>query len=453
MRIGIDIQVLRRVQSGLYYYVWNLVHSLIEADHPHQITLFLYGPRCLDTRKRLRQLRGLFQNARIEHFWDGVPLGLLSNSRAAELLGALRLFRAIDQNVVLPIWYRIETSDKIKWRADGRSLSNEVDVLHHPYGLILPVNERANVMTVPDLIPRRFPQFCEAGTIALADEAYACLDCMDVVLTFSQHSKAEVVESLGVSEDKIRVIPLAAHDQYRPLDTESRGAILAQFGLGTQPYVLYLGSLDPRKNVSRLVEGFGCLRQESPSLEHQLVLAGPRGWMTDVVFDSIARLRLQSQIKWLDHVPFDDLPALLGGADLFVYPSLYEGFGLPPLEAMACGTPVVASRATSLREVIGDAGLLVDASRVEDLAEAMHRVITDRALHAHLAAKGLARAKTFSWRETGRLTLAAYEEAATVASQGRRRPVLNRKRAQPSRQAARNWVIRRAFDVSKGMLF
>ena len=111
-----------------------------------------------------------------------------------------------------------------------------------------------------------------------------------------------------------------------------------------------------------------------------------------------------------------DLPALLGGADLFVYPSLYEGFGLPPLEAMACGTPVVASRATSLPEVIGDAGLLVDASRVEDLTEAMHRVITDRALHAHLAAKGLARAKAFSWRETGRLTLGAYEEAATLAS-------------------------------------
>jgi glycosyltransferase involved in cell wall biosynthesis len=453
MRLGIDIHVLRQVQSGLYYYVWNLVNSLVEGDHAHQITLFLYGPRCLNTRERLRQLRNAFQNARIEHFWDGAPLRLLSTSRAAELLGSPRFLRTFDKNVVLPIWHRIETSDKlpIKWRADGRSVSRRVDVFHHPYGLILPVNDRANVMTVPDLIPRHFPQFCEAWTIALADEAFACLDRMDVVVTFSQHTKAAMVESLGVSEDKIRVIPLAAHGQYRPLEEALRRPILAKLGLDAQPYVLYLGSLDPRKNVSRLVEGFGRLRQEAPSLEHQLVLAGPRGWKSDIVFDTIARLRLQSQVKWLDHVSFDDLPALLGAADLFVYPSLYEGFGLPPLEAMACGTPVVASRATSLPEVIGDAGLLVDASRVEDLTEAMHRVITDRALHAHLAAKALARAQAFSWRETGRLTLAAYEEAATLSSQGRHRPVLNRKWAQPLRQSARNWVIGRAFAVPKSM--
>jgi len=172
--------------------------------------------------------------------------------------------------------------------------------------------------------------------------------------------------------------------------------------------------------------------------------------MTDIVFDTIARLRLQSQVKWLDHIPFDNLPALIGGADLFVYPSLYEGFGLPPLEAMACGTPVVASRATSLPEVIGDGGLLVDASRLEDLTEAMHRVITDRALHAHLAAKGLARAKAFSWRETGRLTLSAYEEAAAVSVQGRRR-IVNTRQPQPTRQEAREWVIGRAFDVATRM--
>jgi ribosomal protein L39E len=192
MRIGIDIQALRGVQSGLYYYVWNLVISLVEGDHAHQITLFLYGPRCLDTRERLRNYRRDFRDARIEHFWDGAPLSLLSNSRAAELLGSPRLFRAIDQNVVLPIWHRIGTSNKLRinWRANGRRLSKGVDVFHHPYGLILPVNDRANVMTVHDLIPRHYPQFCEAGTIALAEEAFASLDRMDVVITPSQHTKA-----------------------------------------------------------------------------------------------------------------------------------------------------------------------------------------------------------------------------------------------------------------------
>lgn len=453
MRLGIDIHALRQVKSGLYSYVWNLVNALVEGDHAHQITLFLYGPRCLNTTDRLRQLGNAFQNARIEHFWDGVPLGLLSSSRAATVLGSPRFFRTLDQSVVLPIWHRIQTSSKLRvtWRPDARSLSRKVDVFHHPYGLMLPVNDRANVMTVPDLIPRHLPQFCTAGTIALAEEAFACLDRMDVILTFSQHTKAAIMESLGVPGDKIRVIPLAANAQFRPVEKESRRAVLAKLGLDTQPYVLYLGSLDPRKNVSRLIEGFGRLRQEAPSIEHQLVLAGPLGWMTDIVFDTIERLRLQSQVRWLAHVPFDELPALLGGADVFVYPSLYEGFGLPPLEAMACGTPVVASRATSLPEVVGDAALLVDASQVNEITEAMHRVITDRALHARLAAKGVARAKAFSWRETGRLTLAAYEEAATVASRNGRVTVLNRTPAQPRREAAREWVIGRAFDVPNSL--
>ena len=449
MRIGIDIHVLRHVQSGLFYYVSNLVRSLSESEHKPQITLFLYGPSCLDARERMRQLRRTFRNARVEHFWDGLPLRLFSNSLAAELLGSPQLLRTIDQNFIVPLWHRIGTSAKlgITWGRDGSRLSRKVDIVHHPCGLILPVHDRANVMTVPDLIPRHFPQLCGAGTIALAEEAYGCLDRMDVVVTFSQHTKTDVVETLGVPEEKIHVVPLAAHSQYRPLQPETRLPVLAKFGLAGRRYILYLGSLDPRKNIARLVEGFHRLRQETPALDHRLVLAGPKGWMTEGVFDTITRLGLQSQVTWLGHVPFEDLPALLGGADLFVYPSLYEGFGLPPLEAMACGTPVVASRATSLPEVIGDAGLLVDAARVEDLAEAMHRVITDRALHAALAAQGLARASTFSWRQTGHLTLAAYE-AALAGARTRPRPVPNRQRAQPLRATAREWVIGRVHYPS-----
>jgi glycosyltransferase involved in cell wall biosynthesis len=255
------------------------------------------------------------------------------------------------------------------------------------------------------------------------------------------------VDLLGIEPELIHVTPLAAHEQYRPIeDHEEVRSVLARYELAGRPYIIHVGTLEPRKNLCRLVAAFHDLKQQERGLEHQLLLVGETGWMYEPIFETIQRLRLESQVRWLDYVPFEDLPALLNGADLMVYPSLYEGFGLPPLEAMSCGTPVVTSNTTSLPEVVGDAGILVDPERKEDIAGAMWRVISDQTLQATLRAKGFTRAKEFSWERTARSTLAAYEEAYRSARQrSRPRPRGGNLKTKCWR-AMREWVVVKTID-------
>jgi glycosyltransferase involved in cell wall biosynthesis len=296
-----------------------------------------------------------------------------------------------------------------------------VDLFHHPAGLFFPLHDETNVMTVHDLIPLRFPQFCP-GAGDWFGESFSNVQEMDMLLTPSEYTKQDIVEMLEVSEERIQVTPEAAHAQYHPIsDRELVDAVLSKYDLAGRPYVLHIGMLMPTKNQAGLVKAFHHLKQEEPCLEHQLVLIGRKSEIFEPVFDAIRDLRMETQVRWLECVPFQDLPFFFNGADVFVFPSLYEGFGLPPLEAMACGTPVVASGTSSLTEVVGDAGLLVNPQDPEEVAGAMRRVLTDDRLRASLREKGLRRARTFSWEKTARLTLTSYEQARAL-SRGKRRP-------------------------------
>jgi glycosyltransferase involved in cell wall biosynthesis len=203
--------------------------------------------------------------------------------------------------------------------------------------------------------------------------------------------------------------------------------------------------MEPRKNHFRLIQAFHLLKQEDPTIEHQLILAGGKGWKFEPIFELIAALGLSQQVRWLGYVPFDHIPALLNGADVFVYPSLYEGFGLPPLEAMSCGAPVVASNTTSLPEVVGDGGLLVDPTNLEEIAGAMHRLMTDRALNADLRRRALARARMFTWENTARLTFAAYAEVFQRTEA--KPPRESGRKMQPTkiREHLRNWIVSRVM--------
>jgi glycosyltransferase involved in cell wall biosynthesis len=178
-----------------------------------------------------------------------------------------------------------------------------------------------------------------------------------------------------------------------------------------RPYILAVGNLQPRKNLLRLIEAFAQLITER-RIPHQLVLAGKAKWRESDIHRTVRRLGIEDRIVFTGRVPDEDLACLLNGAELFVYPSLYEGFGLPVLEAMACGTPVVTSNCTSIPEVAGDAALLVDPYRVDELADAIHHVLSDESLRARLREKGLARSQMFSWRQTARKTWTAYCQTA-----------------------------------------
>jgi glycosyltransferase involved in cell wall biosynthesis len=422
MHIGFDMQMLR-ASAGLYYHVWNLYRAVCATATPHRVTPFLYGHPGASEPEGVRQPGESFLRE-VHYHWEGPRLPLLSRHLRGAPALAFRAARKFDRRVVLPLWKKMAdtetaTPDRFPlarqvWHT--QSAFEEVDLFHHVCILLFPIHPKANVLTIPDMTTRRVPQFHDAKSIDFVEEAFTHAGEMDLIITSSEHTKGDVVDLLGIDEDRIRVTPLAAHEQYRRIeDPEQVEVVLAKYGLAGRPYILTLGTLEPRKNLRRLIEAFHQLKQETPSLEHSLILAGEKGWMAEPIFKTINELRLESQVKWLGKVPFEDLPALLNGADVFVYPSLYEGFGLPPLEAMACGAPVLASRATSLPEVVGDAGVLVDPYRVEEIAEGMHRVLTDRALNAALRDKALARARTFSWQRTARLTWAAYEEARGLA--------------------------------------
>jgi glycosyltransferase involved in cell wall biosynthesis len=176
-------------------------------------------------------------------------------------------------------------------------------------------------------------------------------------------------------------------------------------------YLLYVGTIEPRKNLPTLLQAYRILLDRMGHAP-TLVIAGRKGWLHSPVFRRVTELDLGGQVQFTDWIEQADLPALFSGATAFVYPSLYEGFGLPPLEAMACGTPVICSNASALPEVVGEGGLLVDPRDAGALARAMEQVLTDTSLRADLSARGLAQASKFSWERTARETLAVYDRVA-----------------------------------------
>lgn len=223
------------------------------------------------------------------------------------------------------------------------------------------------------------------------------------VLTVSDFSKVEIGDYYRVPADRIQVTKEAADPRFRVLTPGESGVDrLLEMGIRL-PYVLAVGNLQPRKNLARLVESFVRLKQESP-IPHQLVLAGKAQWKQSDLYEAIRRSGVEKDVLATGYITDDALVSLYNAADVFVYPSLYEGFGLPVLEAMACGVPVVASQTTSIPEVAGDAALLVDPLDTRELAKAIGRVLLDRPLHETLRAKGLKQAATFSWAKTARET-------------------------------------------------
>jgi glycosyltransferase involved in cell wall biosynthesis len=236
------------------------------------------------------------------------------------------------------------------------------------------------------------------------------------VIALSEHGRNDIVDTYQVSPERKSVIPLSAGDQFRPIRNEDELQRVRQTYAIKGEYMLSVGAIQPRKNLSRLVAAYARLRHARPEVKlPKLVLAGKCAWLYDETLRTIEELQLSDSIILTGYVPQSDLPALYSGAICFIYPSYFEGFGLPPLEAMKCGVPVIVGDRTSLPEVVGDAAVLVDPFDVDALAAAIEKVISDSDLRTELGLKGLGRAKLFNWRETARQTLAVYRKAAGVA--------------------------------------
>jgi glycosyltransferase involved in cell wall biosynthesis len=232
------------------------------------------------------------------------------------------------------------------------------------------------------------------------------------IITGSEYSRDDISRTYGIGSERITVAPDAAPAHLAPVTNETElRRIRESYGI-QENYILSLGSIQPRKNLVRLIEAYSCLRGVRPQGKlPQLVLAGKRGWLNDETFRAAERHALGRDILFTGYVPEQDLAGLYSGAICFVYPSYFEGFGLPVVEAMQCGTPVIAGNRTSLPEVVADAGLLFDPFDSQALVKALTRVIDDSGCRATLRAKGLERAKNFNWKTTAQLTLNAYQVA------------------------------------------
>jgi len=283
-----------------------------------------------------------------------------------------------------------------------------IRLVHDPTGTMpLFLTGAKRVSTIHDVIPFTFPKSStRLDWLIYRFWLPIAVRRLDLIITDSNHSRRDIVRQLRVPGSKVITIPCASSRRYRPLDRSEYKDVLSSFGLDF-PYILCVGSPVPRKNVTRLVEAFARLRRWSG--KWKLVIAGAGNWKRSPVYETVERLDLADNVHFAGFVNERDLPALYNGADLFVFPSLYEGFGLPVLEAMACGTPVVASSTSSIPEVAADGALLVDPLNVEALAAAVRRPLEDLSLAGALRASGLARAQQFTWERCARETIDVYE--------------------------------------------
>ena len=271
------------------------------------------------------------------------------------------------------------------------------------------------VVTVHDLSFLRYPQAFKRGNrIYLSAATRLAVARAEAVIAVSQHTAQELQRLLGVPPWRIHVVPNGVDARFRPLARREVEAFRQRRGL-PERFVLYVGTFEPRKNLETLLRTYGTLVHRDPHTR-PLIIAGGRGWHYARVFALLERLALEDRVRFPGFIAHEELPLWYNAATLFVFPSLYEGFGLPVLEAMACGTPVVASNASSLPEVVGEAGLLVAPRDVEGLAEAMRRLLTDAALREELRARGRDRASKYSWRASAVRTAAVYDHVlGTVA--------------------------------------
>ena len=289
-----------------------------------------------------------------------------------------------------------------------------LDLLHGTLN-VLPLARRVpGIVTVHDVAFLRFPERYLAGRRRyLTYFTQWSARGANTVLASSQNTKRDLVELLGVKEARVKVIYLGVEDRLRlPVDPEAVRALRERYTL-PDLFFLYIGSLEPRKNLVRLLDAYAQARRAG--VTWPLVLAGGKGWLYEEIFERVRTLRLDDHVRFPGYVLYEDLPLWYNAAGAFVYPSLYEGFGLPVAEAMACGCPVLTARNSSLPEVAGDAAILVDGESVEALTQGMIDLANDSSLRAALAERGRRQSARFTWQRTAAEVLAVYDEVLLEA--------------------------------------
>lgn len=286
------------------------------------------------------------------------------------------------------------------------------DLFHSPDFTVPPTRGRPTIVTIHDLAFLRHPESAFPTLRAYLEQVVPrSARSADHVIAVSENARQDVIELLGVPPERVTTVYEGVSRFFRPIGRYAALHRVHNLGFST-PYILSVGTLQPRKNYVRLLEAYALLRQRG--VNHDLVIAGARGWMDDPIFQRIEELHLGGHVTVM--TPDDEtLVALYSAADAFVYPSLYEGFGIPPLEALACGAPTAVSNASSLPEVVGNAALLFDPLDVEAMAGAVEQILGDPELAERLHQEGQDRARQFSWDRAAEETVRLYRDVAARA--------------------------------------
>ncbi len=300
------------------------------------------------------------------------------------------------------LWHRLKVPLPAEW------LAGRCDLYHSPDFTLPPLARARGLVTVHDLSFLTMPE-CAPPTLReyLQRVVPASVARAHHVLADSSNTRDDLVALLKVSPEKISVVPGGVEDRFRPIeDVDALEAVRSRYGLPSE-FLLSVGTLEPRKNYPALISAYADLRRRT-GLPHRLVIAGREGWMYEPIYERVEQEDVGADVQFVGYVADEDLPALYNLADLFVYPSLYEGFGLPPLEAMACGIPVVCSNTSSLPETVGDAAITVAPTDVNSLSQAMEVGLFDFGRRAQAIERGRAQADKFGWAAAAEKLAAAY---------------------------------------------
>lgn len=368
MNIGIDAHMLGHNETGNETYILELVRALARRESGDTFFVYVETPAALPP-----EIRG------------ASPVRVVQYTARSGLR-------------------------RLLWELPRRAQEDRLDVLHISYNAPLRLNAAcALVVTIHDISFEHFPQFFSRPLRAfLQFSVPRSARAAHQIITDTEHAKTDLVKTYGLPAAKVTVTHYAAGAQYRPMhDPSALAAVRLKYNTG-EPFVLAVGNLQPRKNWTRLIRAFLQAKRVA-RLPHKLVIVGQRQWQDAAILQ--AARDDPDALLLTGYVPATDLPLLYNAAQMFAYPSLYEGFGLPVVEAMACGTPVITSNVSCMPEIAGDAALLVDPYHEAEIAAALVRLASDSTYRSELGAAGLARARAFAWERTAQQTLEVYRRA------------------------------------------
>jgi glycosyltransferase involved in cell wall biosynthesis len=386
MKIVLSIQSLKYPLTGIGRYTLELAQQLAISPEVERLDYF---------------------NG--DKFVPGLPeRDAMETAPSAAASGLLAIKRQLARSKLV-----LESYRALKALRRSNPFAGHEGQLFHGPNFYVPDFPGPRTVTIHDLSVLTMPQFHPPERVMyLGKEIEISLQRTNTIITDCQAIKDEVMQRFGIAEADVFVAPLASSEAFRPREAAETIPTLARYGLQHGGYTLYTGTIEPRKNLVNLIEAYeklpSALRAQKP-----LVLSGHRGWQNEAIMDRIERAQSEGWLSYLGFVPEDDLPLLFSGAYLFAFPSLYEGFGLPVLEAMASGVPVVTSNRSSLPEVGGDAAIYIEPEDVPALSRALERALVDDDWRRDAIARGFAQEQRFSWEKCAADTLTAYR--ATMA--------------------------------------